>query len=128
MKKQRSQTLQQRFGFADDDLKTSKHDEILLWLDDHALNIAKSLLNWNGTWSSELVRSKTARFENALSGRIEELTKRTQQPSPATAEDVACSSQRIPKSLTVSDMHRDDPLARGYQTYQTPAHVERHGR
>ena len=38
------------------------------------------------------------------------------QPSPVTAGDVACSFRRIPKSLTVSGMLCDDPLARGYRT------------
>lgn len=32
MAKPKAQTLQQRFGFLDDDLKKPKHDEIMLWL------------------------------------------------------------------------------------------------
>jgi len=34
MSKAKAQTIQQRLGFMDTDLKSSKHDEIMLWLDD----------------------------------------------------------------------------------------------
>lgn len=31
----KAQTLQQRFGFQDDDLKSANHDEIMIWLDEN---------------------------------------------------------------------------------------------
>ena len=37
--KVRAQTIQQKLGFADSDLKTPRHDEIMLWLDKHALDV-----------------------------------------------------------------------------------------
>lgn len=38
-----SNTLQSKFGFQDEDLKTPKHDEIMLWLDNHLENIISKL-------------------------------------------------------------------------------------
>lgn len=45
------ETLRQRFGFMDEDNKTQKHDEIMLWLDKGVQNIIDSLFNKN--WSQE---------------------------------------------------------------------------
>ena len=42
----KAKTLQQRFGFRDGDLKTPKHDEMMLWLDE---NMASFLVD-NGLW------------------------------------------------------------------------------
>ena len=39
----KTQTLQQRFGFDDKDLKTPVHDEIMLWLDTNLLNVLKTI-------------------------------------------------------------------------------------
>jgi len=44
MSKARAQTIQQRFGFQDGDLKTTKHDDIMLWLDQNIEMVALSLL------------------------------------------------------------------------------------
>lgn len=38
----KAQTLQQRFGFHDKDLMTPKHDEIMIWLDEHITEILSS--------------------------------------------------------------------------------------
>jgi hypothetical protein len=43
MSKPRAQTLQQRFGFQDHDLKTPLHDEIMIWLDKNAPSILEEL-------------------------------------------------------------------------------------
>ncbi len=45
------ETLRQRFGFMDEDNKTPKHDEIMLWLDKEAQNIIYRIFNNN--WSEE---------------------------------------------------------------------------
>jgi hypothetical protein len=39
------ETLQQRFGFMDDDRKTPKHDEIMLWLDQNLQSVLESIYN-----------------------------------------------------------------------------------
>lgn len=40
--KQKAESLQARLGFSDPELKTPKHDAIMLWLDKEAKNIAKN--------------------------------------------------------------------------------------
>jgi hypothetical protein len=37
--KTRATTIQQKFGFRDDDLRTPKHDEIMLWLNGNIKNV-----------------------------------------------------------------------------------------
>jgi hypothetical protein len=45
MGKPKAQTIQQRFGFGDTDLKTPKHDEIMLWLDDNVEYLCRKITN-----------------------------------------------------------------------------------
>ena len=54
MSKQQAQTIQQRFGFADDDLKTPEHDKIMLWTDKQAADIVAQF------------RGPQARFEKVV--------------------------------------------------------------
>jgi len=46
----KAQTLQQRFGFADKDLTTPKHDEIMLWLDQNIVTVIGHILNHSKRW------------------------------------------------------------------------------
>ena len=50
MAKPKSQTIQQRFGFMDKDLKSPKHDEIMLWLDDTVENHFNHLIAFSNEW------------------------------------------------------------------------------
>ena len=45
MEKTRATTIQQKLGFMDDDLKTPKHDEIMLWASSHALEIVTAIVD-----------------------------------------------------------------------------------
>lgn len=49
MARPRGQTLQQRFGFLDDDLKTSSHDEVMTWLTEHIEQVIIELF-WDSEW------------------------------------------------------------------------------
>lgn len=51
MSKPRATTIQQRFGFRDNDLKTPLHDEILLWLDDNLNTVVEKIINYNLEWT-----------------------------------------------------------------------------
>ena len=64
MEKTRATTIQQRFGFADDDLKTSKHDEIMLWLNDNIATVVNELLR--NEWSEEELARLNGGLETAL--------------------------------------------------------------
>ena len=71
MKKQRANTFQERFGFADHDLKKPKHDEILLWLDDHALAIIKEIISWTDVWPAGAVEQKDKGVMDVLKNRAD---------------------------------------------------------
>ena len=45
MTKPKAQTLQQKLGFFDDDLKKPKHDELMIWLDKNIKEIVNNLFN-----------------------------------------------------------------------------------
>lgn len=45
MNKPKAQTLQQKLGFFDEDLKKPKHDELMLWLDDNIERIINKIFN-----------------------------------------------------------------------------------
>lgn len=83
MAKPKAQTLQQRFGFLDDDLKTPNHDEIMQWLNAHSVDVAKGILGWSETWDQETVnklKKETMSFIDRMifeySSRIEEFEDR----------------------------------------------------
>lgn len=59
---------QSQFGFPDEELKTSLHDEIVLWLKRNAKEIAIKLLSWQSTWPPDL----PAKLESQLKATIEE--------------------------------------------------------
>lgn len=53
MSKAKAQTIQQRLGFMDNDLKSSKHDEIMLWLDHVVENHFNQLITFQREWKSK---------------------------------------------------------------------------
>lgn len=66
MAKPRASTIQQRFGFQDGDLKTPKHDEIMLWLDENAEGVVKQILAWNDDWIDRDRQDATQRAAQAV--------------------------------------------------------------
>ena len=50
MSKAKARTIQQRLGFMDNDLKTSKHDEIMLWLDTVVQKHLGELIGFEQEW------------------------------------------------------------------------------
>lgn len=74
MSKPRARTLQQRFGFMDDDLKTPKHDEIMLWLD---MNIHEILTKtyWGTKWDKNWVNTCQKRATLAISNTLQLMEK-----------------------------------------------------
>lgn len=50
MSKAKARTIQQRLGFMDNDLKSSKHDEIMLWLDNAVENHFNPLITFQKEW------------------------------------------------------------------------------
>jgi hypothetical protein len=71
LKKQRANTLQERFGFADDDLKKPAHDEILFWLEEHSLDIAKEIVAWANAWPTSVVDQKVKAVTDLVNNRAD---------------------------------------------------------
>lgn len=77
MAKPKAQTLQQRFGFMDEDLKKPKHDEVMLWLDSC---VEEKLADWLGIpneWTedeiAELRRNSEAERQSKIRQAAQEL-------------------------------------------------------
>lgn len=69
-KTSKPETLQQRFGFMDDDSKTPKHDEIMLWLDQNLLSVLHTIHgnDWKKEtyeWAVNEFKAKSASYANA---------------------------------------------------------------
>lgn len=60
-------TVQKRFGFADDDLKTSLHDDIVFWVGENALSVVDKCFYqsnlFRDTWSDEEITKIKYQFE-----------------------------------------------------------------
>ena len=67
------------FGFPDEDLKTSLHDEIVLWLKKNAREIAIRLVNWNDAWPLDFVEKERARATAVVEARKAQLEKEIAQ-------------------------------------------------
>lgn len=66
---------QQQFGFPDEDLKASLHDEIVFWLKANALELSKKILNWSGNWNAEFVKLKRSEINAQVERHKEYLRK-----------------------------------------------------
>lgn len=85
MARERINVRQQQFGFPDEDLKTTLHDEIVLWLKSEKLELAKTITDWSGVWNAKWVEKQTV----LLAKRIEERT--------SILKDVIAGLERAPQ-------------------------------
>ncbi|HSY20169.1 MAG TPA: hypothetical protein VK815_17625 [Candidatus Acidoferrales bacterium] len=79
MAREKISVRQQLFGFPDEDLKTSLHDEIVLWLKKNTLDLSKKILTWNDVLDSKKlqevekrVKKNTEDFKLSLELEIKE--------------------------------------------------------
>jgi len=70
----RGTTIQQRFGFLDDDLKSSSHDEIMLWAENNLEGIVNALF-WKPEWSQGDKEYIADRIKKATKATHEDLKK-----------------------------------------------------
>jgi hypothetical protein len=105
LKKQRANTLQERFGFADDDLKKSEHDGILLWLDDHALEFIKAIIEWTDVWPARLVEQKVKGVTDVLKARLASLQETIARNENFPSELRKGESERTSKEVTFIDAY-----------------------
>jgi len=77
MAKPRARTLQQRFGFMDNDLKAPEHDEIMLWLNDNIYEIV-SRQYWGTSWKEDYVLEQRTLADSIIKAVLEEQESRRQ--------------------------------------------------
>lgn len=66
--KQRAKTLQEKFGFVDEELKTPEHDAMMVWLDQQAEGLVKEYFSIPPLWPDEtLARIRTEADNRAKS-------------------------------------------------------------
>jgi hypothetical protein len=70
MAQPKAQTIQQRFGFMDNDLKSPIHDTIMLWLDSNVENIVKKMFDWSDQWDTSQITELEERVQNLISEEI----------------------------------------------------------
>lgn len=70
MAKPKAKTLQERFGFVDDDLMKPEHDEIMLWLDESIKDICMSIFNVKE--QAQIDHQEIMRIQNEMNGKVEE--------------------------------------------------------
>jgi hypothetical protein len=79
MSKRKLDVQQQTFGFPDKELKTSLHDEIVLWIKSNAAEICRKLIDWTETWDPQLIESNRQLAAATVAERVkllqESLTK-----------------------------------------------------
>jgi hypothetical protein len=73
MARKKTNVGQQQFGFPDEDLKTSLHDEIVLWLKKNAIELSKRLLSWRGSWDTAWVEKLRSGCARAVEERRQQL-------------------------------------------------------
>jgi hypothetical protein len=73
MAREKISIRQQQFGFPDEDLKTSLHDEIFFWLKKNALEISKQILGWSEGWDAKFIKSERTRLAQQIEQRKEKL-------------------------------------------------------
>lgn len=64
---------QQQFGFPDEDLKTSLHDEIVFWLKENASEISKKLIGWTESWDAKFIEAEQTRCAQEVEQRKKKL-------------------------------------------------------
>lgn len=124
MAKPKARTLQQRFGFLDDDLKTPKHDEIMFWLDENSTEIIEALFECSD-WSETVVDI----FENRALKAVEQLKEEVQRSIDRNKELDYDSLTHLKKAISngehrLSELNRfsslgDPPKKQQLQTLRT---------
>lgn len=105
MNKRKLDTRQQvLFGFPDEDLKTSLHDEIVLWIKGNAAEICRKLIGWTETWDPQMIESCRKRAAATVPKRVDLLRESLAKEKPrlellSRSEFGRCLSQDLKKRI-----------------------------
>jgi hypothetical protein len=89
MAEPKARTIQERFGFLDPELKSPKHDEMMLWLDQNAMHVLHSVFP---SWSKMVKYVKGRQLEQMIEEATRGLPSYTKEeimrlPIPPTPDD-----------------------------------------
>ena len=82
MNKQKVDLQQQTFGFPDEELKTSLHDEIVLWTKGNAAQICGKLIGWTEAWNPQMIESCRKRAATTVAERVDLLRESLAKEKP----------------------------------------------
>ena len=78
---------QQQFGFPDEDLRTSLHDQIVFWLKKSAHEISKKLIGWTDNWDEKFLEVERTRLDQDVENRKKRLQIDLSQENPWGYDD-----------------------------------------
>src|ERR1043166_461427 len=118
MSKRKLDVQQQTFGFPDKELKTSLHDEIVLWIKSNAAEICRKLIDWTETWDPQLIESNRQLAAATVAERVKLLQESlTEDKSRLEAIDRGRSS-----FYTTQDLEKRIKAMEGELTYLNSWH------
>lgn len=92
-----AKTLQERFGFVDADLKTPKHDEIVIWLDEHMDTLIPNLMPHLNEWPEKWINECFRDIKRAVEGRADgDAILASMPPMPPSPPSIAGSTWEKP--------------------------------
>ena len=82
----KAKTLQERFGFKDPELSTPRHDQIMLWLDEQAEDVAATFTG--RVWPEKMITCFRTEAEKVMGKLWEGLGNPPDRPSPTVTSKV----------------------------------------
>lgn len=108
MARPRGQTLQQRFGFLDDDLKTSSHDEVMTWATEHVEQVIIELF-WDSEWPVKARRLVELEAQGIVNQTAAALVLTEWTASAALAEKIGLSTLHAADAMQCAAIERSIP-------------------
>jgi hypothetical protein len=108
MARPRGQTLQQRFGFLDDDLKTPSHDEVMTWVTEHIEQVIIELF-WDSEWPAEERRQMELEAQGIVNQTAAALVLTEWTARAALAEKIGLSTIHAADALQRAAIERSIP-------------------
>src|ERR1017187_4468677 len=71
--KQRAKTLQEKFGFVDEELKTPEHDAMMVWIDQQAEELIQEYFSISSGWSDDTIPRVRAEADQIARSRFHQL-------------------------------------------------------
>ena len=71
--KQRAKTLQEKFGFVDEELKTPEHDAMMVWIDQQAKSLIEEYFSISSGWSADTIDRVRAEADQAAKSHFHKL-------------------------------------------------------